>query len=31
VANLFVSMLQHLGIEAGKFSTSTGTLSGLKT
>jgi hypothetical protein len=29
VANLYVSMLQNLGIEAGKFSTSTGTLSGM--
>ncbi|MFN7561367.1 MAG: DUF1552 domain-containing protein, partial [Prosthecobacter sp.] len=29
MANLFVSMLQNLGIEAGKFSTSTGTLSGM--
>ncbi len=31
MANLFVSMLQGLGIEADKFSSSTGTLSGLKT
>jgi hypothetical protein len=29
MANLFVSMLQNLGIEANKFSTSTGTLSGM--
>jgi hypothetical protein len=31
VANLFVSMLQGLGIEADKFASSTGTLNGLKT
>ena len=31
MANLFVTMLQGLGIEADKFSSSTGTLSGLKT
>jgi hypothetical protein len=31
VANLFVSMLQNLGIEAGKFSTSTGTISEIQT
>jgi hypothetical protein len=30
LANLFVSMLQRLGIEADKFASSTGTLSGLK-
>ncbi len=29
LCNLFVSMLQRLGIEAGKFGTSTGTLTGL--
>jgi hypothetical protein len=29
VANLFVSMLQNLGIEADKFSSSTGTMSGV--
>jgi hypothetical protein len=29
MANLFVSMLQNLGIEADKFSSSTGTLSGM--
>jgi hypothetical protein len=29
LCNLYVSMLQHLGIEADKFSTATGTLSGL--
>ena len=27
--NLFVSMLQRMGIEAGKFASSTGTMSGL--
>jgi len=30
VSNLYVSMLQRLGIEADKFATSTGTLSGLE-
>jgi hypothetical protein len=30
LANLFVSMLQRLGIEAGKFSTSSGTMRGLE-
>jgi len=30
MANLFMSMLQNLGIEADKFASSTGTLSGLK-
>ena len=28
--NLFVSMLQRMGIEAGKFASSTGTMSGLE-
>ncbi len=31
LANLFVSMLQGLGLETGKFATSTGTLAGLET
>ena len=31
LCNLFVSMLQHLGIEADKFASSTGTLTGLET
>src|SRR5688500_17497208 len=30
LCNLYVSMLQRLGIEAGTFSTGTGTLSGLE-
>jgi hypothetical protein len=30
MANLYVSMLQRLGVEAGKFGSSTGTLSGLE-
>jgi hypothetical protein len=30
LANLFVSMLQRLGIEAGTFSTSKGTMRGLE-
>jgi hypothetical protein len=30
MANLFVSMLQGLGIEADKFASSTGTLRGLE-
>ena len=30
LANLFVSMLQRLGIEADKFGSSTGTLTGLE-
>jgi hypothetical protein len=31
LCNLFVTMLQHLGIEADKFGSSTGTLTGLET
>ena len=31
LCNLYVSMLQRLGIEADKFSSSTGTLTGLET
>ena len=30
LCNLYVSMLQHLGIEADKFGSSTGTLAGLE-
>jgi hypothetical protein len=30
LCNLFVSMLQHMGLEQGRFSTATGTLSGLE-
>ena len=30
LSNLYVSMLQRLGIEAGKFSSSTGTMRGLE-
>ena len=30
LCNLFVSMLQHMGLERDAFSTSTGTLSGLE-
>ena len=29
LTNLFVSMLQRMGIEAGRFASSTGTMSGL--
>jgi len=30
LCNLFVSMLQHMGLERDAFSTSTGTLTGLE-